>query len=248
MEKLNIKVSRIGVPQDEQCCLKKYAKLTACGIIAISLCVILFHLFMCLELYIRNIYSVKPYSEANTNTWISSAASYWGGIIGGALSGIISLFGTFIIINYYRKSDISNKQTANQPFINIKLVKTYTQKPTDINDYIYLCDIGEGEKTVYTHVELRNVGKSFARTVVYYNGSNFGGNEFQYVVEAGESLDEKLLIGVKYSNSDVESSLGIMFLDCFLNEYIQVFNFKVDNSASVNVMAEYPNLTQSAFK
>lgn len=249
MKKTSIEISRMGVSQVKKSCLREILKMCIYAVVAILLCIIFFYSFKYLELYIRNIYSVKPYNEANTTTWISSAASYWGGIVGGALSGMISLGGTFIIINYYRKSDISNKQILNQPFLNIKLIEIFTQKPADTNDFIYLCDIGKGEKIVYTHIELKNVGKSFARTGVYYNGSNFGGNEFQYIVEAGESLERKVLIGIKYSNQDVEASLGIMFFDCFMNEYIQMFNFKVGSSAkSVNVAADYPNLTQSAFK
>ena len=249
MKKPSIEISRMGVPQVKKSCLREIIKMFVYVAVAIIFCILFFYSFKYLELYIRNIYSVKPYNEANTATWISSVASYWGGIIGGAVSGMISLGGTFIIINYYRKSDISNRQISNQPFLNIKLLDNYSNKPANLNDFLHLCDIGKGDRIIYTHIELKNVGKSFARTGVYYNGSNFGGNAFQYIVEAGETLEKKVLIGIKYSKQDVEASLGIMFFDCFMNEYIQVFNFKVDgNTKSVNVEADYPNLTQSAFK
>ena len=38
-------------------------------------------------------------------TWTASVASYWGGIIGGVVSGILAFLGVFYTIRYYKESD-----------------------------------------------------------------------------------------------------------------------------------------------
>lgn len=38
-------------------------------------------------------------------TWAASVASYWGGIIGGVVSGILAFLGVFYTIRYYKESD-----------------------------------------------------------------------------------------------------------------------------------------------
>lgn len=249
MKKPNIKISRMGVPQVKKGCLAICIKILIYIISAIGFSILFFYGFKYLEVCIRNVYCIKPYNEDILRTWTSSATSYWGGIFGGAISGILSLGGTFLVIKYYRKADIKNRQISNQPFLNIRLVGTFSKKPSDLEDVLYLCDIGNGKKIIYAKIEIRNVGKSFARTGVYYNDSNFGGCAFEYIIEAGDAFEKKVLIGVKYNDELDEINLGIMFFDCFMNEYIQDFNFKVDNNGKgINVSVDYPNLTQSAFK
>ena len=54
-------------------------------------------------------------------TWAASVASYWGGIIGGAFSGILAFLGVFYTIRYYKDSDEQKERAAVQPFLMVEL-------------------------------------------------------------------------------------------------------------------------------
>lgn len=54
-------------------------------------------------------------------TWVASIASYWGGIIGGVVSGILAFLGVFYSIRYYKESDAQKETTAVQAFLMVEL-------------------------------------------------------------------------------------------------------------------------------
>ena len=54
-------------------------------------------------------------------TWAASVASYWGGIIGGVVSGVLAFLGVFYTIRYYKDSDAQKERAAVQPFLLVKL-------------------------------------------------------------------------------------------------------------------------------
>lgn len=248
MRKNRIEISRMGIKQESH-----FGKniLKIIGIIVLVLIAFLLFVlgFKYLEQHIRNEYLINTGDGSSVATWISSLASYWGGILGGAVSGLIALGGTFIIINYYRKSDLANKRIENQPFLNI-VVKSKSNQPPDEGVFF---ELGKGDMCIYIQIVIKNIGKGFAQTLVYYDGSNFGGNEFRNTIESGKELDKEYVIKVKYKDSSVKESFSIMFMDCFLNEYIQGFEITANYDSeiamkNVNVLCDYPSLTATAFK
>ena len=55
------------------------------------------------------------------STWIGSLASYWGGILGGMISGTLAFIGVFYTIRYYKESDEQKEKAAIQPFLNVTI-------------------------------------------------------------------------------------------------------------------------------
>lgn len=49
-------------------------------------------------------------------TWATSVASYWGGIIGGVVSGLLVFLGVFYTIRYYKESDAQKEQRYSRSF------------------------------------------------------------------------------------------------------------------------------------
>ena len=205
---------------------------------------------MRLESYIRPNISAMP---EMASTWTSSLPSYWGGIIGGMISGLIALIGTFLIIRYYKKSDTNNKIAENCPFIKIEKQACSTSIPSGQTQ---LFSLGKGKNRLYIQFSLNNIGKGYAQTLAYYDGTNIGGKKFSYTLEAGKLFDRKFLVEILYNNDDtIECSYAIMFLDCFGNEYLQEYRFtentyeiKEQNVKMVEIESFYPKLTSQRLK
>ena len=248
MQKNKIQISRLGIKQKSNSKNIIIKSISVFALVAL-LSFLFIKGFKYFEQHIRNAYLVNGGDGSSLTTWTSSLASYWGGILGGAVSGLIALGGTFIIINYYRKSDLSNRRIENQPFLNI-YVKS---KSTQLSNEEVLFELGEGEKCIYIKVSIKNIGKGFAQTLVYYDGGNFGGNAFRNTIESGAILEKEYVIKVKYRDNSVEESFAIIFMDCFLNEYIQSFEITVAYDSkivveSTKLLCNYPELTATAFK
>ncbi|MGX8710942.1 MAG: hypothetical protein ACQGTM_11940 [bacterium] len=248
MRKSKVEISRMGIKQESHMG-KTILKATGIILLAVIAVALFIFGFRCLELHIRNEYLINTGDGSSVATWISSLASYWGGILGGAVSGLLALGGTFIIINYYRKSDLTNKRLENQPFLNIMVKSKSNQPPKES----VLFELGSGNMCIYIQIVIKNIGRGFAQTLVYYDGSNFGGNEFRNTIESGRELDKQYVIKIKYKDSSVREAFGIMFMDCFSNEYIQSFEITADYDDKVamnnlNILCDYPSLTATAFK
>lgn len=238
---MKISINRLGVPQQSK---TGKVKKTICAIIGIVVFLLVAIVaFIVIESFIRQ--KLLPAGDTNVVTWSASLASYWGAVLGGIVSGLIALGGTFIMINYYRQSDIQNKMNENRPFINISVqswCSTNERNPI-------LFSLGKGEKSTFAELSFKNIGKGFAQLLVYYDGSNFGGNAFRYTLEQGTQLEKAYYIELKYDLENINNlSFAIMFMDCFSNEYIQTFDISVESIGSVTVSCNYPQLTLSSLK
>ena len=76
-------------------------------------------------------------------TWAASVASYWGGIIGGVVSGVLAFLGVFYTIRYYKDSDAQKERAAVQPFL---LVKVWKDNRDEIPKGFFLGKVPEDEK------------------------------------------------------------------------------------------------------
>lgn len=107
-------------------------------------------------------------------TWAASVASYWGGIIGGAVSGILAFLGVFYTIRYYKESDAQKERAAVQPFLMVELGQD--PKHNNLRKGFGLGDRTEDkEKQQTIYVAIKNIGHGFAKTLVIHTGFNIGG-------------------------------------------------------------------------
>lgn len=94
-------IKRFGLSDKQQKELKK-KKPSLIGLVSIFCVVIMLAFFGSLIIQHKLCGSVPEGQEA---TWTSSPASYWGGIIGGVISGALGFLGVFFTIRYYKESD-----------------------------------------------------------------------------------------------------------------------------------------------
>lgn len=242
MGRLKISTSRLGVPENQKSnrkALKFFGYVIGILLFLIAVMVT----FVYIEKFIRA--QLLPVGEANSIAWSASLSSYWGAILGGLISGLIALGGTFIMIRYYRQSDIQNKINENKPFINIS-VKSWCSS-NERNPVLF--ELGSGERISFIELAIKNIGKGFAQTLVYYNGANIGGVAFRHTLEQASQLEKTCFVKLKYDlTSNKNMTFGIMFMDCFSNEYIQTFEISVESDGSATISCNYPQLTLAALK
>lgn len=124
-------------------------------------------------------------------TWAASVASYWGGIIGGVVSGILAFLGVFYTIRYYKESDAQKERAAVQPFLLVELGQDPRHEPSTGFSLGDRTDDKEKEKTVNViiknigHVIIKNIGHGFAKTLFIHTGFNVGGHAFNKVITVG---------------------------------------------------------------
>ena len=172
-------------------------------------------------------------------TWAASVASYWGGIIGGVVSGVLAFLGVFYTIRYYKDSDAQKERAAVQPFL---LVKIGQDNRRELSKGFSLGSVPEDEKKrKEVRVSIQNIGNGFATTLVVHTGFNIGGLAFNKVIPVGECAytffmvdPENLRDGLKFR---------IQYVDSMTNEYIQEYTMLADGS-SIEIDCGYPRLLE----
>ena len=104
-------------------------------------------------------------------TWTASVASYWGGIIGGVVSGILAFLGVFYTIRYYKESDAQKERAAVQPFLMVELGQDPKRELRTGYSLGAGTDDKEKQKTI--HVAIKNIGHGFAKTLVIHTGYKY---------------------------------------------------------------------------
>lgn len=176
---------------------------------------------------------------SDIGTWTSSLPSYWGGIIGGAISGAISFCGVFLTIKYYRDSDAAKSRIEHMPFIHVKaicanrLVEPSVGKVKRIEVPGRYYDIDKN-RVMLVDLELENIGNGFANTLVVHLGNNIGGESYHRLIKVGEK--EHLELEFYYDDimhciHNIQFSL--QYVDCMTNEYIQTYSMECSNSAEI---------------
>lgn len=172
-------------------------------------------------------------------TWVASVASYWGGIIGGVVSGILSFLGVFYTIRYYKESDAQKERAAIQPFLLVELVQ-------DQGNYLS-AGFGLGNRTddkgkqKTINVAIKNIGHGFAKTLVIHTGFNVGGLAFNKVINVGDHAYTFFVVNTDNLKDGV--SFALQYIDSMTNEYIQEYVIKEEHS-SIEIKCEYPQLLE----
>ena len=185
----------------------------------------------------------KQVSCDQKSTWISSLASYWGGIIGGVISGAFAFIGVFLTIRYYKESDAQKDRASVQPFLNMT-VNTGANHSAVSSFMIGEPTAKKSNSCMPISVNIKNIGNGFAKTVVFYTGSNISGEAFNQVLTVNESICVELDISCGYTHSNC-IKLSIQYIDSRANEYIQDYLISFDENGRLeNIESGYPKLLE----
>lgn len=235
---IKILMKRFGLPfnpRKEKRMKNKITKHIIIFIILFMICAIIFTLRF--EWWMRTQISCLAVDDPINSTWIGSLASYWGGIIGGLISGVLAFFGVFYTIKYYKESDAQKEKAAIQPFL---LVTLCTDKDARIG---FTLGAKETEETATKEivVTIKNIGNGFANTLVIHTGFNFGGQAYHKVISVGESefvffrVDPDVLAnGVPFA---------IQYIDSMRNEYIQEYEI-TEKNGTIDIDCGYPGFLE----
>lgn len=172
-------------------------------------------------------------------TWAASVASYWGGIIGGVVSGILAFLGVFYTIRYYKESDAQKERAAVQPFLMVELgydPRHELRTGFNLGDRT---DDKEKQKTI--NVVIKNIGHGFAKTLVIHTGFNIGGLAFNQVINIGDCVYTFFVINK--DNLKDGASFALQYIDSMTNEYIQEYIIKAEHDI-IDVECGYPQLIE----
>lgn len=155
----------------------------------------------------------------------SSIASYWGGIIGGIISGTFAFLGVFFTIKYYKDSDDHKEKLSVLPFLNVK-IDNY-KKDNDKNKGFYVGVYPDDKKKLGFFITIKNIGNGFANTLAIYTSRNdVGGQYFNEVIPIGEESHTYFIVSEEEMKDEIE--FYISFVDAMTNEYIQKYTLKYD--------------------
>ena len=170
-------------------------------------------------------------------TWAASVASYWGGIIGGVVSGVLAFLGVFYTIRYYKDSDAQKERAAVQPFL---LVKVGQDNRRELSKGFSLGKVPEDDKKrKEVRVSIQNIGNGFATTLVIHTGFNIGGLAFNKVIPVGECAYTFFVVNPENLKEGLH--FGIQYIDSMTNEYIQEYTMESDGSL-IEIDCGYPQL------
>lgn len=170
-------------------------------------------------------------------TWAASVASYWGGIIGGVVSGILAFLGVFYTIRYYKESDAQKERAAVQPFLLVALGHNPRNEVSTGFSLGDRADDKEKQKTI--NVTIKNIGHGFAKTLVIHTGFNIGGLAFNKVINVGDNTYTFFVLNTDNLNDGV--SFALQYIDSMTNEYIQEYTIKKAHN-TIEIECGYPHL------
>ena len=194
-------------------------------------------LTLVVEALIRISIAKLAINDTIDSTWIGSLASYWGGIIGGMISGTLAFIGVFYTIRYYKESDEQKEKAAIQPFLNV----TIASGGKATRGFFLGKSKENKKKQLQVNVNIKNIGNGFANTLVVHTGANSGGLAFNNVIAVGESIDLFFMV----DEDELKEGLhfGIQYIDSMRNEYIQEYDMKKEYS-SIKIECGYPGFLE----
>ncbi|EGT4532605.1 hypothetical protein DFK95_14405 [Clostridioides difficile] len=234
MSKNNIIIERCGI-------IEKKSKNGCCKIVVLILLLIGFICVLTLgvQTYIQNsIGKLSIPNDANNlnATWIGSLASYWGGILGGIISGLLTFIGVAWTIKYYRDSDVVKGRLEHLPYLEIEL-KEYTHEKIDGIDTYKINMKSRNEKDtfkgkkLYYRIGVKNIGRGFVNTLAIDTGENAGGMEYSEVIQVNDNSEFCLEVHTIKDVSECEIGFAICYIDCMTNEYAQRYRIEWKNQS-----------------
>ena len=169
----------------------------------------------------------------------TSSASYWGAIIGGIISGILSFFGVFYTIRYYKESDEQRQRVSVQPFLLAEFVNDEECQPVL---FTYLGEkLPEKEYQTKFLIKITNIGNGYAKLRMLIRDNNKNADVFPVVLKINETIYIDVTISIFDLLHPIEFS--IQFIDSMTNEYIQKYIIRSE-VALRDIESEYPQLCE----
>ncbi len=230
--KISIKEERFGIPIE-----RKRKHIVSKVLLIVGLIALIAILSIGIQLLIKcSINSLSVTNDSNA-TWLSSIASYWGGIIGGVISGTLTVIGVVWTIKYYRNSDVSKSRIEHMPFLMAEVKRLVDEKDAN-HSRIYKIHKSKQTATkvnasLYS-IQLRNIGRGFASTLVVYTGENLGGIVFKELMQVNESKKIYLEINSDDISNGAVISFAIRYIDCMTNEYIQNYSLAFNDDLTID--------------
>lgn len=235
---MKVTIKRFGLPYNPQKDKKNKNKIIRHIVwFLIVFITISFLLALKIEALIRISIAKLAINDTIDSTWIGSLASYWGGIIGGMISGTLAFIGVFYTIRYYKESDEQKEKAAIQPFLNVTMASS--GKAT--LGFSLGKSKEDKKKQLQINVNIKNIGNGFANTLVVHTGPNFGALSFNDVITVGESINLFFMVDEDELKKGIH--FGIQYIDSMRNEYIQKYNMKKDYS-SIKIECGYPEFLE----
>ena len=191
-----------------------------------------------IEALLRNQVISNPVGDDLLATWIGSVASYWGGAVGGILSGVFAFVGVLYTLRYYKEADAQKERASIQPFLHVSFGSE--KKPT--RGYTLCEQSYDKDKGKQVNITIRNIGNGFANALVIRTGFNIGGLEFKEVFTVGEKKSLFLIADVEILKNGAPFEL--QYIDSMANEYVQHYSIKVDENDCVDIDNGYPMLLE----
>lgn len=233
---LKIEMSRFGKPfnpnEKKNDKRKSHARVIIFLIVAI---VVVTAATICIESVIKGY--VTAGQEA---TWTASIASYWGGIIGGMVSGVLAFLGVFYTIRYYKESDAQKERAAVQPFL---MIETHVDPRHEASNGFFIGEKTEdNEKLRRIDVRIKNIGHGFAKTlVVHTNQTPIGGHAFNRVINVGESAYTFFMLNEEDTSEIL--AFALQYIDSMTNEYIQNYELRLEHGR-LEIECGYPQVLE----
>lgn len=162
-----------------------------------------------------------------------STASYWGSVIGGIISGLLTVIGVVLTISYYKKSEQNNRRIEHMPFIAIKILSNKMAEKPNLSK-IKIIEKSDRRKEidkskiVFLNLDLENIGRDFASILALHIGHNFGGIAYNELIKVNDTVHLELGAYVDDISKGESISFGIQYIDCMTNEYIQEYTIRKD--------------------
>lgn len=196
-------------------------------IILVPMCILAFGM----QTFIHD--SIEKLSVTNNlnSIWIGSLASYWGGIIGGIISGSFTFFGVVWTIKYYRDSDAEKSRLECMPFLAIETIEqtSFVNESLRYKITSNKLNNNSNKQILYLKLKLTNIGQGFANTLAVYTGENFGGIAYNQLIQVNHSSNLELEIHTVKGIFEGEISFDISYVDSRTNEYIQTYTIQLNN-------------------
>ncbi len=180
-------------------------------------------------------YSINQLSVTDdlNATWLGSIASYWGGVIGGVISGLLTVIGVVLTIKYYKKSDKDNRRIEHMPFIIVnikgsKLAGNPNLSKAHIIEKNSRTQEIDKTKIKILNLELENIGRGFSSILTLHIKQNFSGIAYNELLKVGDKIQLELGVYVDDLSNNESIDFRIQYVDCMTNEYIQEYTIKKD--------------------
>lgn len=222
--------------------IKKWFKIIICTAIIL---ILMYELVFGMQTFIKD--SIEKLSVTNdlNSIWIGSLASYWGGIIGGIISGSFTFIGVLWTIKYYRNSDAEKSRLECMPFLMIETIEQTRLVKESLRYKITSNKLNNNsnKQILYFKVKLTNIGQGFANTLVVNTGENFGGIAYNELIQVNDSSDLELEIHTVKGIYKDEINFAISYVDSRTNEYIQDYTIQLDsgNLNNTKINNGYPS-------